>query len=73
MKRSQLNAISYAYSKKRRFEALDKIDEMGLNIVYKWQKLYKTPMGFIKASDKSMLRAIKTLLKIARINLILFI
>lgn len=59
MKKSQLNAISYSYNRKRRFEALKKIDEMGLNLVYKWQKLYKTPMGFIKASDKSMLRAIK--------------
>ena len=51
MKKSQLNAIAYAYAEKKRRENRYKIVSLGLYSVFRAQKVYKTMTWFLKARD----------------------
>lgn len=52
MKKSQLNAIAYAYAEKKRRENQDEIVSLGLYPVFRAQKVYKTMTWFLKAREK---------------------
>lgn len=51
MKKSQLNAIAYAYAEKKRRENRDEIVSLGLWPIFRAQKSYKTMSWFLKARE----------------------
>lgn len=52
MKKAQLNAISYSYSKKAEKERNEKAKQLNLLIAFENQKTFKTLNNFLKAYDK---------------------
>ena len=52
MKKSQLNAIAYAYAEKKRRENQNELVSLGLYPVFRAQKVYKTMTWFLKAREK---------------------
>lgn len=66
MKKSQLNAISYAYSAKRKREAQERAAALGVGRIYEYQTKYKTLSGFVnaygtKAFEKAVAEALANL------------
>ena len=51
MKKSQLNAIAYAYAKKKRRENREELVRIGLVSVFNMQKEYRTITWFLKARE----------------------
>ena len=51
MKKSQLNAISYAYAEKKRRENREELVSLGLVSVFNKQKAYRTITRFLKARE----------------------
>ena len=51
MKKSQLNAIAYAYAEKKRRENREQLVGLGLVPVFNMQKEYKTITWFLKARE----------------------
>ena len=49
MKKSQLNAISYACSQKKQQEAEKKAMELGIDKLFAYQSAFKTMRGFVNA------------------------
>lgn len=45
---AQLRAISYAYSAGRRAAVEAKAKEMQIDLIFKWQKIYKSLRGFVE-------------------------
>lgn len=61
MKKSQLNAISYAYARRERERIAEELDALRLNEAFELQSIYKTPRGFLaawKRKSKTALSAI---------------
>lgn len=52
MKNSQKNAISYAVSAKKKAEAHAGLVEIGADLVFPWQPVFKTERGFLDAARK---------------------
>ena len=51
MKKSQLNAIAYAYAEKKRRENREELVRLGLVLVFNNQKEYRTITWFLKARE----------------------
>lgn len=51
MKKSQLNAIAYAYAEKKRRENREELVRLGLVSVFNMQKEYRTITWFLKARE----------------------
>lgn len=61
MKQSQLRAISYAYSEKKRRADRKQAEELGINLIYSWNSVYKTLGGFVNAyGTKNFEKAVRT-------------
>lgn len=45
MKKSQLNAISYAYARKERERQAAEMERLGIDMLFKYQTKSKTPRG----------------------------
>ena len=61
MKKSQLNAISYAYARRERERIMSELDALGLKEAFELQTIYKTPRGLLaawKSKSKKALSAI---------------
>lgn len=52
MKNSQKNAISYADSAKKKAAAHAGLVEIGADLVFPWQPVYKTERGFLDAATR---------------------
>lgn len=63
MKTSQLNAISYSYSEKRKKANLARLAELQLDRVFKYQTIYKTAAEFVKGYEKKQPRFLKAMIE----------
>ena len=61
MKKSQLNAISYAYAKRERERIAAELDALGLKEPFELQTLYKTPRGFLAAWKRKSKKALSAI------------
>lgn len=60
MKKNQLNAISYSYSKKRKDAAITAASELKIDLLFGFQKKFRTIQGFVKSyGTKSFDAAVK--------------
>lgn len=60
MKKSQLNAIGYAYQKRKQAENAQELQRRGLSDVWEFQTVYKTLTGFLHANAKGLEKAKKS-------------
>ena len=61
MKKSHLNASSYAYARRERERIAAELDALGLKEAFELQTIYQTPRGFLaawKSKSKKALSAI---------------
>ena len=65
MKKSQLNAIAYAYAEKKRRENSAEIERLGLGLIFLTQKKYKTMTWFLKARENCSERYEKLILELS--------
>lgn len=57
MKKSQLNAISYAYLKREKERLQAELERRGWQVLYKYQDTYKSVRGILNASPKMLEKA----------------
>ena len=57
---AQLNAISASYTRKRQAEREAEAKAKGLDIVYKYQTVYKTLQGLLNANAKRLVKAVES-------------
>ena len=61
MKKSQLNAISYAYARRERERIISELDALGLKEAFDLQTIYKTPRGFLAAWKRKSKKALSAI------------
>lgn len=61
MKKSQLNAISYAYARRERERIAAELETLGLKESFELQTLYKTPRGFLAAYKRRSKKALSAI------------
>ena len=61
MKKSQLNAISYAYARRERERIQTELNALGLKEAFELQTIFKTPRGFLAACKRKSKKALSAI------------